>query len=106
MSEFYGYIESVFLISPLLCFIVAAGFRLLDNSGFLFLEHEINIDSSYVSLKLLREQVQNSADEGFKKKLKQVLLYRRLHLTFLVLALASLPLTIWIYFYGDWWYLV
>ena len=106
MNEFYGYVESAFLISPLFCFIVAVGFRLLDNSGYLFLEQEININSSYVSLKLLREQVHNSTDEGFRRKLKQVLLYRRLHLAFLVLALISLPFTIWTYLYGEWWYLV
>ena len=70
-------------------------FRLLDNSGYLFLKKEINIESSYVSLKFIKEQLNNTADEIFKRKLKQVLIYRRLHRFFLLMMALSLPVTVW-----------
>lgn len=95
MQEFYEYLHASFLLSPLFFFIIAVGFRLLDNSGFLFLKKEIIIESSYVSLKILKEQLDNTADEIFKRKLRLVLIYRKLHRFFLILMWLSLPVTLW-----------
>lgn len=98
MQEFYEYINAVFLLSPLFFFIIAVSFRLLDNSGYLFLKKEIIIDSSYVSLKIVKKELNNSADEIFRRKLKQVLIYRKLHRFFLILMLLSIPVTVWALF--------
>lgn len=95
MNEVYEYIQAIFLLSPLFLFIIAVSFRLLDNSGYLLLQKEILINSSYVSLEILNEQVNTTGDEIFRKRLKQVLLYRKLHRLFLVLMFVSLPITVW-----------
>lgn len=95
MQELYEYLYAAFLLSPLLFFIIAVGFRLMDNSGYLLLKQEIIIESSYVSLKILKEQLNTTADEIFKQKLRQVLVYRKLHRFFLILMLVSLPVTVW-----------
>ena len=58
VEEFYECLEVLLFLSPLLFFIVAITFRLLDNSGLLFLQKEILIDSSYESVAILREQMQ------------------------------------------------
>ena len=96
MKEFYEYLYAIFLVSPLFFFIIAVGFRLLDNSGYLLLKKEIIIESSYVSLKVLKEQLNNTADEIFKRRLRQVLIYRKLHRFFLILMVISLPVTVWV----------
>ena len=98
MIELYEYLEAALLVSPLLFFIVAVTFRLLDNSGSLFLQKEIIIESSYVSLKILQDQLRSTPDETFRKCLKQVLIYRRLHSVFIILMILSLPFSLWFYF--------
>lgn len=95
MQELYEYLYVIFLLSPLFFFIIAVGFRLLDNSGYLLLKKEINIQSSYVSIKILQDQLNTTADETFKQKLKQVLIYRKLHRLFLILMVISIPVTVW-----------
>ena len=95
MQEFYEYLNAGFLLFPLFFYIIAVSFRLLDNSGYLFLKKEIIIQSSYVSLKFLKEQLNTSADDLFRQKLKQVLIYRRLHRFFLLMMALSLPVTVW-----------
>lgn len=95
MQDFYEYINLSLPVSPLFFFIIAVSFRLLDNSGFLLLKQEIHIQSSYVSGGLLREHLNTSVDESLRQKLKQVLLYRRLHRLFLILMVLSLPLSLW-----------
>ena len=98
MKEFYEYLEILLLISPLLFFIVAVSFKLLDNSAFLFLQKEILIESSYVSAKVLKEQLRNSRDFRFKRKIKRVLVYRRMHSICLSLTFITLPVTLLTFF--------
>ncbi|HET8753061.1 MAG TPA: hypothetical protein VFM59_01790 [Salinimicrobium sp.] len=98
MKDIIDYLLILLMLSPLFFFMIAVGFRLLDNSGFLFLQKEIIINSSYVSIEILREQVNSTTDFKFKKKLKRVLLYRSLHKFFLILMIPAIPVTIFTYF--------
>lgn len=89
MKELLGYGEMILLLSPLFLFIIAVGFRLLDNSAYLFLQKEIIINSSYVSLHVLREEAENTTDPSFRKKLERMMLYRKLHRLFLWLMIPA-----------------
>lgn len=99
MEEFYEYLEVLFLLSPLLFFIVAVAFRLLDNSAFLFLQKEILIKSSYVSVEILREQMKVTNDLKFQKAIKRVLVYRKMHRLFILLMLITIPISLFSYLY-------
>jgi len=85
-------------ISPLFFFIVAVSFRLLDNSALLFLQKEILVTSSNVSLACIKSQIKNTEDKEFRNKLRLALLYRRLHRSCLILMLLSIPLMVTGYF--------
>ncbi|WP_189605873.1 hypothetical protein [Salinimicrobium marinum] len=99
MKDLIEYLEILLLLSPLLLFIIAMAFRLLDNSGYLFLQKEILINSSYVSVNILREQIQRTKDSRFRKRLKKVLVYRKLHRLFLLMIIPAFPVTIFTYFF-------
>lgn len=99
MDAYNDYTAIFLLLSPLFFFIVAVSFRLLDNSALLFLQKEILIDSSNVSLSAIEEQLHSSKDYQFKKQLKRALLYRKFHRIFIILMLLSLPVTIITYFW-------
>ena len=86
------------LLSPLFFFIIAVSFRLLDNSALLFLQKEILVDSSNVSLKEIQNQIDSSRDSKFKKQLKRALFYRKIHKFFIILMLAAIPITVVTYF--------
>lgn len=92
MSEFLEYLSAIWPLTPLLLFILAVIFRLLDNSTSLFLQKEILVTSSNVSRNLLKEQIQESEDHRFTRKLKLALVYRNLHQSLMLLAAVSLPL--------------
>lgn len=92
MSEFLEYLSAIWPLTPLLLFILAVIFRLLDNSTSLFLQKEILVTSSNVSRNLLKEQIQESEDHRFTQKLKLALVYRNLHQSLMLLAAVSLPL--------------
>jgi len=85
-------------ISPLFFFIIAVSFRLLDNSALLFLQKEILVTSSNVSVDCIKSQIKNTEDREFREKLRLALLYRRLHRTCLILMLLSVPLMVTGYF--------
>ncbi|MCM4157328.1 hypothetical protein DHD80_15080 [Gramella sp. AN32] len=92
------FIENISLlgaISPLIFFIVAVTFRLMDNSAVLFLKKEILVNSSNVSRKLLKDQIRNSEDLEFRKNLKKALIFRNLQQSCMMIALFSLPLSIY-----------
>ncbi|AXT57674.1 hypothetical protein D1815_18675 [Aquimarina sp. AD1] len=91
MPELKEYLLAIALCSPLFFFIVAVGFRLLDNSASLFLDNEILVDSSYVSGDLIREHIESTEDMKLKKSLKKALIFRKLHNLFMILAVISLP---------------
>ncbi|WP_405208449.1 hypothetical protein [Aquimarina sp. LLG6339-5] len=91
MPELKEYLLAIALCSPLFFFIVAVGFRLLDNSASLFLDNEILVDSSYVSGDLIREHIESTEDMKLKKSLKKALVFRKLHNLFMILAVISLP---------------
>ncbi|SEL25272.1 hypothetical protein SAMN04487910_2162 [Aquimarina amphilecti] len=91
MSELTEYLLAIALCSPLFFFIVAVGFRLLDNSASLFLDNEILVDSSYVSGDLIREHIESTEDFKLKRSLKRALTFRKLHNFFMILAVISLP---------------
>lgn len=82
------------ICSPLLFFVLAVTFRLLDNSASIFLDHDILVDSAYVSNDLIRKQIENSENEKLRKRLRLSLKYRKLHNIFMILAIASLPIVV------------
>jgi len=94
MSELIEYLVIISICSPLFFFIIAVAFRLLDNSASLFLNHDILVDSSYVSEELIKEQIVLTEDIKLRKSLKRALIYRKLHNLFMILALISLPIVI------------
>lgn len=98
MDAYNDYTAIFLLLSPLVFYIIAVSFRLLDNSALLFLQKEILVDSSNVSLKAIEEQMKSSGDFKFKKQLKKALLYRKLHRFFIIMMLLCIPVTIITYF--------
>lgn len=98
MTELHEDFLISLMVSPLLFFALAVGFRLLDNSALLFLQKEILVSSSDVSEKCIKHQISHHSDVNFKKKLRTALLYRKLYHTFLVLMFLSLPLMFLGYF--------
>ncbi len=91
MSQLTDYFIALAICSPIFFFIIAVTFRLMDNSAAIFLDHEIFVDSSYVSVEMINEQLTNTEDEALRKALKRVLMFRRLHNLFMILALITLP---------------
>lgn len=98
MDAYNDYTAIFLLLSPLFFYIIAVCFRLLDNSALLFLQKEILIDSSNVSLKAIKDQLKSSQDSRFKKQLKRALVYRKFHKVFIILMILSLPVTVVTYF--------
>ncbi len=91
MSEIEEYLIAVAICSPLFFFIIAVAFRLLDNSAAIFLNHDILVDTSYVSADIIKEHIENSDDIKLQKSLKRALLFRKLHNLFMVLMVISIP---------------
>lgn len=98
MDAYNDYTAIFLLLSPLCFYIIAVSFRLLDNSALLFLQKEILVDSSNVSIKAIEEQIKSSKDPKFQRQLKRALLYRKLHRVFIILMIACIPVTIITYF--------
>lgn len=98
MDAYNDYTAIFLLLSPLCFFILAVSFRLLDNSALLFLQKEILVDSSNVSVRAIQEQLNYSTDLRFKEKLKRALLYKKLHRFFIILMFICMPVTIITYF--------
>ncbi|MFL1894210.1 hypothetical protein ACJRPK_00820 [Aquimarina sp. 2-A2] len=88
------YLIPIAICSPIFFFILAVACRLLDNSASMFLDHEILVDSSYVSADLIREQLDKTHNPKLKKALQKALIFRRLHSAFIALMLISIPITI------------
>ncbi|MFD0977102.1 hypothetical protein [Salinimicrobium gaetbulicola] len=95
MKEPFLYGQAILFLSPLLMFIIAVAFRLLDNSAYLFLQKEIIINSSYISVRLLRLHAQRTHDPKFARQLRRMLLYRKLHRLFLYLMIPASVFTIY-----------
>lgn len=76
---------------PVILFILGVVFRLLDNSSSIFLNHEILVDSSYVSKELIKTHIENTDDPELKKSLTKALWYRKLHNLFMILMVVSIP---------------
>ncbi len=91
MLELTEYLVAIAICSPIFFFIVAVAFRLLDNSASIFLDHEILVDSSYVSVSLIKDHINTTEDKKLKNSLKRALIYRKLHNLFMILALISIP---------------
>ena len=94
MDYFTENMSLIGAISPLVFFIVAVTFRLMDNSALLFLQKEILVSSSNVSRKLVKDQIRNSNDREFRRNLKKALLFRNIQQSCIIIALISLPLSI------------
>jgi len=92
VSNFSENLIIFFVVSPLFFFIIAVAFRLLDNSSLLFLQKEILVTSSNVSIKSIKSQINLTEDLVFKRKLRLSLIYRKLNRSFIVLTFLSLPL--------------
>lgn len=98
MDAYNDYTAIFLLLSPLCFFIVAVSFRLMDNSALLFLQKEILVDSSNVSVRAIEEQIEGTNDKKFRNQLKKALLYRKLHRICIFLMIACLPVTVITYF--------
>lgn len=98
MDAYNDYTAIFLLLSPLFFYIVAVSFRLLDNSALLFLQKDILVDSANVSISVIKDQINSSADFKFKTKLKRALIYRKLHRIFIILMIAAIPVTLFTYF--------
>lgn len=98
MDAYNDYTAIFLLLSPLCFYIVAVSFRLMDNSALLFLQKEILVDSSNVSVQAIEEQIESSADSKFKNQLKRALFFRKLHRVFIILMIACIPVTVITYF--------
>lgn len=93
MENFIDYLSTLWPFMPLLFFIIAITFRLMDNSASLFLQKDIMISSSNVSRKLLRQQIAKHSDPDFTKKLKRLLVLRDFQKGFLIIAVLSIPIS-------------
>lgn len=94
MDAYNDYTAIFLLLSPLVFFIIAVSFRLLDNSALLFLQKEILVDTANVSLRAIEEQITSSADSRFRRQLKRALLYRKLHKVFIIIMFSCIPVTV------------
>ncbi len=94
MSAFKEYLIAIAVCSPLIMFIIAVTFRLLDNSTAIFLSKEIIIDSSYASVKLIKQHIKTTQDPEVKRRLKKALVFRRLHNVFMTLTVVLIPIVI------------
>jgi len=99
VNELYEYMTICIMLSPLIFFIIAVSFRILDNSALLFLKQEILVDSANLSLDTIKEQIQNSNNKKFTRKLKRALIFRTLHHVFLSLVFISLVVLGVLYFF-------
>lgn len=97
VNELYEYLSLSLTLSPLFFFIIAVVFRLLDNSALLFLQKEILVNTSNVSVESIKEQIENNPDRNFARQLKQALIFRKLHRAFLGLMVVSVPYTAFYY---------
>lgn len=90
MSTITSNMNLIIIGLPIFFAIIGITFRLLDNSASIFLNHEILVDSSNVSQKLIKEQIESTDNQNLRKSLKKALLYRRLHNLFMLLSLVAL----------------
>ncbi len=97
MDAYNDYTAIFLLLSPLCFYIITVSLRLLDNSALLFLQREILVDFSNVSIKEIEEQLESSIDSKFKKQLRRALLFRKLHRVFIILTFICIPVTITTY---------
>ncbi|TBW27125.1 hypothetical protein [Gramella sp. KN1008] len=100
MEKFIEYLSTLWPLLPLLFFIIAVTFRLLDNSTSLFLQRDILINSSNVSRRLLKSQIKHNSDPEFTRKLKQALILRNLQQGFIILSILSFPFSLLFFFLG------
>jgi len=94
MDAYNDYTAIFLLLSPLFFYIIAVSLRLLDNSALLFLQKDILVDSSNVSVKEIEEQLQSTIDSKFRKRLKRALLLKKLHKICIILMVICIPVTI------------
>ncbi|MCM8569841.1 hypothetical protein NE848_10650 [Gramella jeungdoensis] len=99
MEKFIAYLSTLWPFTPLLFFIIAVAFRLMDNSTSLFLQRDILINSSNVSRKLLKKQIRLNTDPQFTRQLKRALILRNLQQSFMVFAVISVPLSLLFFFF-------
>ena len=74
---------------PLLFFVIAVSFRLMDNSALLFLQKEIMVTSCYVPKNTIIKHITSHPDKVFTEKLKRALVYRSVHRFFIILMMSS-----------------
>ncbi len=98
MQNFTEYLAGIWPLTPLFLFIIAVGFRLLDNSAYLFLQKEILINSSNVSRANLKYQINVTKDPNFTRRLKRAMVFRDLQQSFMISAIISFPISLIFYF--------
>ncbi|MDX1544088.1 MAG: hypothetical protein R3214_09095 [Christiangramia sp.] len=98
MEKFIEYLSTLWPFIPLLFFIIAVAFRLLDNSTSLFLQRDILINSSNVSRSLLKKQISINSDPEFTRQLKKALIIRNIQQSFMAFAVVSVPLSLIFFF--------
>lgn len=81
-----GILISVFV------FIIAAIFRLIDNSAGLLIANGISVSPFYLSTETIYEEIAKlgGSNKVLERKLKRNLIFRKIHKTFVVLSIITL----------------
>lgn len=73
-------------------FIIAAIFRLLDNSAGLLIANGISVSPFYLSVDTINEEIAKleGSNEELERKLQRNLRYKKMHIAFVALAILTL----------------
>lgn len=80
------------ILASVFVFIIAAVFKLIDNSAGLLIASGISVSPFYLSETIIKEEIQKlEADNAIlKRKLKRNIMFQKLHKLFVVLAIITL----------------
>jgi len=80
------------ILASVFVFIIAAVFRLIDNSAGLLIASGISVSPFYLSEAIIKEEIQKlEADNAIlKRKLRRNMMFQKLHKLFVALAIITL----------------
>ncbi len=80
------------ILASVFVFIIAAVFKLIDNSAGLLIASGISVSPFYLSETIIKEEIQKlEADNAIlKRKLKRNIMFQKLHKLFVALAIITL----------------
>lgn len=91
------------ILASVFVFIIAAIFRLIDNSAGLLIANGISVSPFYLSIVVINEEIVklDGSNEVLERKLKRNLRYRKAHKIFVALAILTLIAGIIYEFYNP-----